>query len=92
MKGDKEGTVNQNCTCLTSLFLKLVISTLKNPWEEVKHKGAVGRDWGWGACLTSCQQVSPRHDASGRTGPCPAEPQPSAPSREEERKEDAWLG
>lgn len=42
MKGDKEGLVNQNWTCLTSLFLKLVISPLKKPWEEVKYKGVVG--------------------------------------------------
>lgn len=69
------GLVNQNWTCLTSLFLKLVISALKKPWEEVKHKGVVGIGDG-GACLTSCQQVSPRHDAADRTGPGPAEPQP----------------
>lgn len=30
------------------------------------------RDWGWGACLTSCQQVSPSHDEADRTGPCRA--------------------
>jgi hypothetical protein len=83
--GAKEGIVNQCWMCFTSLFLKLEISTLKKPWKEVKHKGVVGLGDG-GACLTSCQQVSPRHSAPWRAGPCHAEPQPSASSREKECK------
>lgn len=48
MTGAKEEIVSQCSMCFTSLFLKLETSTLKKPWEEVKHKGVVGTGGGMG--------------------------------------------
>lgn len=88
MKGDKEGLVNQNWTCLTSLFLKLVISTLKKALGGSEAQRSC-RDWGWGDCFTSCQQVSPRYDAANRTGPgraLPSRNRQRVTARKRERK------
>jgi hypothetical protein len=92
MKGDKEGLMNQKWTCLTSLFLKLVISTLKKPWEEVKHKGVVGIGVGAPALQVAnkCLRATTR-----RTGPdraLPSRNRQRVPARARQRTEDAWSG
>jgi hypothetical protein len=80
MTGAKEGIVSQYWMCFTSLFLKLEISTLKKPWEEVKHKGVVGIGDG----ALGLQVANKCLRRPWRAGPCHAEPQPSASSREKE--------
>lgn len=66
--------MNQNCTCLTSLFLKLVISTLKKPLGGSEAQRSCREGLGMG-CLPYKLPTSvstPRRAGSDRAVPCRA--------------------
>jgi hypothetical protein len=87
MKGDKEGIVNQNCTCLTSLFLKLVISTLKTlgrKWSTKELSGGTGDGVLALQVANKCLHATRRRVGPGRA--LPSRNRQRLPVRERGRK------